>query len=77
MSQLYVGSISDMELTRRCGFLETLAGKSGISVMADRGFTIKDLLKDIGVELNIPPFMESRDQLPASEVKAGRRIASL
>ena len=77
VSQLYVGSISDVELTRRCGFLETLAGKSGASVMADRGFTIRDLLNDVGVELNIPPFMERRDQLPASEVKAGRQIASL
>ena len=47
VSQLYVGSISDEELTRTCGFLDTLAGKSGISVMADRGFTIKDMLKDI------------------------------
>lgn len=77
VSQLYVGSISDVELTRRCSFLETLAGKSGISVMADREFTIKALLKEIGVELNIPPFIESRDQLPASEVRAGRQITSL
>ena len=35
------------------------------------------MLKDIGVELNIPPFMEKRDQLPALDVKAGRQIASL
>jgi len=45
--------------------------------MADRGFTIKDLLKDIGIELNIPPFMEGRQQLPPQEIEAGRRIASL
>ena len=25
--------------------------------MADRGFTVKDVLKEIGVELNIPPFI--------------------
>ena len=47
--------------------------------MADRGFTIKDMLQDLGVDLNlhVPPFMEGRSQLPASEVKSGRTIASL
>ena len=44
--------------------------------MADRGFTIKDMLKDIGIELNIPPFMEGRAQLLVKEVQEGRRIAS-
>ena len=37
--------------------------------MADRGFTIKDMLKDIGIELNIPQFMEGRAQLPVKEVQ--------
>ena len=41
VSPLYVGSISDVELIRNSGFLETLQGKLGISIMADRGFTIK------------------------------------
>ena len=45
--------------------------------MADRGFTIKDLLEEIGVELNMPPFLEGRSQLTSDEVKAGRGIASL
>ena len=55
MSPLYVGSISDVELTRVSGFLTKLENKPGISIMADRGFTIKDLLSKLGVELNIPP----------------------
>ncbi len=59
------------------GFLTSLQGKTGISVMADRGFTIKDLLEEVGVELNIPPFMEGRQQLPAKEVQEGRHIASV
>ena len=77
ISPVYVGAISDIELTRLSGFFDVLQGKSGISVMADRGFTIKDLLKDIGVELNIPPFMKGRQQLPPQEIETGRRIASL
>ena len=77
ISPLYVGSISDVELTRVSGLLQELEGKDGISVMADRGFTIKDQLKEINVELNIPPFLEGRQQLPADEVKRGRQIASI
>ena len=45
--------------------------------MAGRGFTIKDMLSQIGVILNIPPFTEERQQLNASEVQEGRQIASL
>ena len=77
ISQLYVGSISDVELTRVSGFLTSIQGKDGISIMADRGFTITEMLKDIGVDLNIPPFMEGREQLPAKEVQQGRHIASV
>ena len=50
---------------RVSGLLARLENKGGISIMADRGFTIKDMLREIGVELNIPPFMEGRQQLPA------------
>ena len=77
VSPVFVGSISDVELTRESGYLMTLKDKPGISIMADRGFTIKDMLKDIGIELNIPPFMEGRTQLPTSEIQEGRRIASV
>ena len=77
ISPLYVGSISDVELTRVSGLLKSIEDKPGISVMADRGFTIKDMLDEIGVKLNIPPFMEGRKQLPAPEISEGRKIASV
>ena len=35
ISPVYVGSISDVELTHRSGFLTKLEDKSGISIMAD------------------------------------------
>ena len=35
------------------------------------------MLREIGVELNISPFMEVRQQLPHEEVKKGRCIASV
>lgn len=77
ISPLYFGLISDVELTRVSGFLQELEGKDGISVMADQGFMIRDQLKEINVELNIPPFLDGWQQLPADEVKHGRQIASL
>ncbi len=77
ISPVFVGSISDVELTSTSGFLTTLKDKPGISIMADRGFTIKDMLEELKIELNMPPFMEGRKQLPAEEVQDGRTIASL
>ena len=77
VSLLYNGSISDVELTKTCGFIDKLEGKPEISIMADCGFTIKDQLTRIGVKLNIPPFLEGQQQLPAEEVQQRRRIAFL
>ena len=78
VSPLYVGSISDVQLTKDCGFIEALKhNASGLSVMADRGFTIKDQLEAVGARLNIPPFLDGRQQLSPQEVNAGRQIASL
>ena len=77
ISPVYVGSISDVDLTRHSGFLQTLADKPGVSIMADRGFTVKEMLKELNIELNIPPFLQGRKQLPSEEVQKGRKIASL
>ena len=45
--------------------------------MADRGFTIKDILNSLGIDLNIPPFMQGRKQLIESEVQEGRKIVHI
>ena len=45
--------------------------------MADRGFTIKDLLTAIGADLNLPPFLKDKKQLSPQEVREGRSIASV
>ena len=77
ISPVFVGSISDVELTKLSGLLEKLEDKPGISIMADRGFTIKDLLAKLNIELNMPPFLNEQKQLTASDVQAGQKIASL
>ena len=45
--------------------------------MADRGFTIEDDLQPYGVRLNIPAFLEGREQLTAAEIKESQTIASV
>ena len=42
ISTVFVGSISDVQMTSASGFLAALEDKPGIPIMADRSFTIKD-----------------------------------
>ena len=44
--------------------------------MADKGFTIDDILP-LGVSLHIPPFLEMSDQMSAEDVIATQEIAGL
>lgn len=60
VNQLYTGSISDEK----------------DSVMADKGFTIQDLLP-LGVSLNLPPFLGASAQMDAENVILTQEIASL
>ena len=54
ISQLYTGSISDKEITELSGFLD-LSFDDNDSVMADKGFSIQNLLP-VGVPDNISQF---------------------
>ena len=74
VSELWAGSISDVELTEKSGLLDLL--EAGDCVMADKGFTISDLLAQRGVTLNIPPFMQN-GKLSEGDVKLTRSIATL
>ena len=76
ISPVYVGSISDIELTRQSGFLTALKDKPGVCIMADKGFTIREMLKEINVELNIPAFLNEK-QFTTNDIEKGRKIASL
>ena len=75
ISQLYTGSISDREIVVRSGLLD-LPLEEHDSIMADKGFTIQDLLP-LGVTLNIPPFLGISSQMPAEDVILTQEIASL
>ena len=73
ISELYAGSISDREIVERSGILD-LPFNEGDDVMADKGFTIEDLLP-LGVSLNIPPFLGQSQQMPAEDVVKTQVIA--
>ena len=74
VSNLYAGRVSDKKITKDCGILKLL--EPGDQVMADRGFDLEDDLP-AGVTLNIPAFLEGKDQLSAEDEIVTRRIASV
>ena len=75
ISHLYTGSISDREIVIRSGFLAQEFSE-GDSVMADKGFTIQDLLP-LGTSLNIPPFLGQFEQMSPENVIRTQQIASV
>ena len=74
ISDLYGGNISDKKLTHLSGLLDLL--EPGDAIMADRGFTIDDILPP-GVTLNVPPRLNDSGQLTESERTTTRHIASV
>ncbi|XP_065915608.1 uncharacterized protein [Dysidea avara] len=75
VSEAYEGSISDRKLVEVSGLLEKL--EPGDEIMADKGFTIQDLLIPYGVRLNMPPFLSANSQMAASDVFLTKKIARL
>lgn len=73
ISHLYTGSISDREIVERWGYLPF---NEGDSVMADKGFTISDILP-LGVSLNSPPFLGTSTQMPPEDVVRTQEIVWL
>jgi hypothetical protein len=72
-SDVFEGSISDREIVKQSGFLEYMG--SGDLVMADRGFTIEDLLAEKLATLVIPPFLGGRVEYTPEELVQLRMIA--
>ena len=75
VSDAWGGRVSDGQLTEECGILDLL--EPGDSVMADKGFTISNLLKDRKCHLNIPPFRGSNEQFSTEDVYRTQEIAQL
>uniref|UniRef100_A0A671YJ76 THAP-type domain-containing protein n=1 Tax=Sparus aurata TaxID=8175 RepID=A0A671YJ76_SPAAU len=73
ISAAYGGRCSDKFITMDSGLLDYLM--PGDEVMADRGFTINDLLFERKVKLVMPCFTRKRGQLTEEQVTSTRRIA--
>lgn len=69
MLGVYEGSISDRKLVEVSGLLE-----AGDEIMADKGFTIQDLLPPIRAHLNVS---NSQAQIPANDVILTKKIAQI
>ena len=54
VSSFWTGNVSDRQITKQLGFLQLVEEEDDI--MADRGFTIRDLLLERKARLIIPPF---------------------
>lgn len=76
ISELYPGSLSDREITSRCGILNPKFWDDGDEIMADKGFTIRDLLDPLGVKLNTPIYLQNNTQFTAAQVCVNQRIAA-
>ena len=75
ISSLYTGCISHVEITTSSGFLDLI--EPGDDVMADKGFTIRKLLAEKDVTLNIPPFLSSKGRFTGKEIQDTEQIACL
>ena len=76
VSDLYEGSITDRDIVEQSGLPNLL--EEGDSVMADKGFTIQDLLAKRGVKLNIPPFRTTAcRQMAPEDVSSTQKIAAV
>lgn len=75
ISDLAPGRLSDKVITLESGILDKFV--PGRSLMADRGFMIEDQCAARNLKLNIPPFMEGREQPSLDDEKETRKIASL
>lgn len=74
VSRAWGGRISDRQLIEESGFLDTI--EEGDLVMADKGFTIGDLLAKKKAYLNIPPFLRGQ-QFSKEQIDETRSIATV
>ncbi|XP_069136298.1 uncharacterized protein [Argopecten irradians] len=75
VSDGWPGKTSDRQLTIESGLIDLL--NENDSIMADKGFTIRDVLEKKKCKLNIPPFKGASGQFSTDEVFETQEIASL
>lgn len=71
----YGGRVSDKIITEDCGILEKL--QEGDIVLADRGFTVGEILASREVQLLCPAFKGTNDQIEPKDVENSRSISAV
>lgn len=67
--------MSDKHLTENCGLLSNLI--PGDTILADRGFDIKESVGLYCATITVPAFTKGKKQLSAIEVEQTRLIANV
>ncbi|XP_037579368.2 uncharacterized protein LOC119462094 [Dermacentor silvarum] len=75
VSNAYGGRASDKFIIEESGFVDNLS--EGHVIMADRGFSLSNSMKEKGVKLNMPAFSRGKLQFTEGEATASRRISHL
>ena len=73
ISPLYEGSIDDVTITQKSGFLDYLEPDD--LILADKGFTIQELCHSKQASVNIPAFIGKRERLAYEDLRLTKRIA--
>ena len=73
VSDLFEGSVSDVDIFERCGIIKHI--EPGDVLLVDKGFTVQDQLLSRQATIKIPAFLGKRDNLTKEEEMTTRRIA--
>ena len=73
VSDLFEGDITDIQIFEESGILKHINPYD--IILADRGFTVQDLLNPLQAKLMIPSFLKGRKNLSAAEELSTRKIA--
>ena len=78
LSKAWGGRVSDVEITRKSGYISRSYHHPGDQILADRGFTLQeDLATECSAQLILPAFTKGRKQLSAQDVEMSRSLASV
>lgn len=75
VSDLWLGSASDQQITLRSGLLDML--EKGDAIMADKGFEISKYTTERQIDLIIPPKKNKKKKMSAEQIIKTRRVASM
>ena len=73
VSDLFEGEIDDVQTFRECEIMKHIRPHDVI--LADRGFTVQDLLNPLQADIKIPSFLKGRSSLSAAEELSTRKNA--